>query len=165
MSELICYLIIILGFVDFFGAFYLGDGFIESIIYFVGIVFGEVLLVLVLGSLYCRLTEKDDQPAPRPSIEKLSQRTVKGDQESWKELVDRFKEIEEAKPKPRKMSIEQAVSSNEALVHTSKYPSERDDIYKCLQKHGFNKTYKKYYPIQYKQYLSRLIKRVIRLHP
>lgn len=55
----------------------------------------------------------------------------------FEKISDRFETID--------MTIDQAIQANDALVHTCKYPSERDDIYHCFQSYGFEATYKKFY--------------------
>lgn len=43
------------------------------------------------------------------------------------------------------MSIEHAIQANDALVHTCKYPYERDAIYRYFRKHGFEAMFNKFY--------------------
>ena len=59
----------------------------------------------------------------------------------------------------REMTKEQAIKANDALVHTTEYPRERDDIYQWFQESGFSKTYRKYYGINYLKVLQRGMKR------
>ena len=43
------------------------------------------------------------------------------------------------------MTCEQAIQANDALVHTCKYPCNRDAIYHCFVRQGFNSMFQKYY--------------------
>ena len=43
------------------------------------------------------------------------------------------------------MTLEQAIQANDALVHTCKYPQDRDALYHCFYKYGFDTMYKRYY--------------------
>ncbi len=43
------------------------------------------------------------------------------------------------------MNLEQAVQANDALVHTCKYPRDRNRLYRCFYKKGFDIMYKRFY--------------------
>lgn len=78
--------------------------------------------------------------------------TNKG-QSIYKEISDRLI--------TKDMSAEQAIKANDALIHTSHYPHERDEIYKYYHQHGFTKMYRKYYSINYIQVGKSLIKKIL----
>ena len=58
-------------------------------------------------------------------------------QSVFERIANRFQIID--------MTREQAIQANDALVHTCKYPSDRDSIYRCFARQGFNSMFQKYY--------------------
>ena len=60
------------------------------------------------------------------------------------------------------MTLEQAVYANDALVHTCKYPQERDDIYRCFYSQGFDAMFKKFYTDPLFSRIKRMIKKVLK---
>ena len=61
----------------------------------------------------------------------------------FEKISDRFQIVD--------MTLDQAVRANDALVHTCKYPKERDAIYTCYARQGFDTMFQKYYvdtPVQ-----------------
>lgn len=60
------------------------------------------------------------------------------------------------------MTLEQAVYANDALVHTCKYPQERDEIYRCFYSQGFDAMFKKFYTDPLFSRIKRMIKKVLK---
>ena len=58
-------------------------------------------------------------------------------QNIFEKIADRYQVID--------MTLEQAIQANDALVHTCKYPSDRDAIYCCFARQGFDSMFQKYY--------------------
>lgn len=65
----------------------------------------------------------------------------------FKKVADRYQTLN--------MTLEQAILANDALVHTCKYPYERDEIYRYFHNHGFDAMFKRFY-------LDTPVKKVIR---
>lgn len=81
---------------------------------FIGFLVGDVVILYIIGLVTSvseeeTSTNKLEDKWARFSIEDLGGLADKGNNEAWKELVKRFREIEESKPKPVKMSLEEAV--------------------------------------------------------
>lgn len=49
-----------------------------------------------------------------------------------------------------------------ALVHTCKYPQERDEIYRCFYSQGFDAMFKKFYTDPLFSRIKRMIKKVLK---
>lgn len=76
----------------------------------------------------------------------------------FEKISDRFQIVD--------MTLDQAVQANDALVHTCKYPKERDAIYTCYARQGFDTMFQKYYvdtPVQKIKRKSKvLLERIIK---
>lgn len=76
----------------------------------------------------------------------------------FEKISDRFQIVD--------MTLDQAVRANDALVHTCKYPKERDAIYTCYARQGFDTMFPKYYvdtPVQKIKRKSKvLLKKIIK---
>lgn len=66
----------------------------------------------------------------------------------FEEIADRFQCID--------MPLDQAVQANDALVHTCKYPPERDHIYSCFHRHGFDVIFRKFYSDSFLRKIKKL---------
>lgn len=75
----------------------------------------------------------------------------------FEKVADRFLEMD--------MTLEQAITANDALVHTCRYPDNRDKLYRCFYKHGFEAMYKKFYTdnavLKLKRKIKTFLKRLI----
>lgn len=60
------------------------------------------------------------------------------------------------------MTIDQAILSNDALIRSTPYPSDRDQIYEYFINNGFMKMYEKYYKINYFKTIINNIKRKLK---
>ncbi len=63
----------------------------------------------------------------------------------------------------RDMTLEQAICSNDALVHTCEYPKERDEIYRCFYEKGFSAMFSKYYKEPFLKKIKKKVKKILKM--
>ena len=98
---------------------------------------------------FWKIDEMTDDFDSRMGVSMLLLNTARA-KELFEQIKNRFQCID--------MTLDQAVQANDALVHTCKYPPERDEIYSCFYRQGFDAMFKKFYSDPF----LRKIKKVIR---
>ena len=77
--------------------------------------------------------------------------------ELFKQIADSFQYIY--------MTLDQAVQANDALVHTCMYPPERDEIYSCFHKNGFDVMFRKFYSDPFLRKLKKGVRKLLKKLP
>ena len=73
----------------------------------------------------------------------------------FEKVAERFQALD--------MTLEHAVQANDALIHTCQYPRDRDEIYRCFYRRGFEEMYEKYYLDTPIKKVKRKLKNLLRM--